>query len=270
MKAKIFKFFRRLGFNKISLFRNIYLVLFGIILPKKAVSIPNAKIYIDNSILGRAIYLNHVHEPTESGLFLKYIKRGDIVLDIGSNLGYYSLVSSKKVGASGKIYAFEPDMKNFNALVRNVKLNGFKNIIPVNCAVANFDGKQKLYLEKDSGWHSLRTCSKTSKIVKVLKLDTFLKNRARVDIIKIDVEGYEGYVLEGARNIIKKNKNLKILMEFNPEYLNIAHYPPMKLLNLLNKNKFKIFLVGDSLKLIPPSHFDDIARGKDVYLFVRR
>lgn len=85
--------------------------------------------------------LKGVHEEFETELVKRMIKRGDVVLDIGANIGYYTLIFAKIVGEDGKVFAFEPDPTNFALLKRNVEINGYKNILLVQKAVSNKSGK---------------------------------------------------------------------------------------------------------------------------------
>ena len=78
------------------------------------------------------------------------LKPGMVVLDIGANIGYHTLISSKLVGNTGKIYSFEPEPHNFKLLLKNIEINEFKNIIPINKALSNNIGSTKLFLDTQS------------------------------------------------------------------------------------------------------------------------
>ncbi len=85
-------------------------------------------------------------------------KGGDTVVDVGAHAGHYTLISSKRVGANGKVIAIEADPSNFEILNRNIKLNGLTNIIPINYAVYSKQTKLKLYLpDEESGFSIYNT-----------------------------------------------------------------------------------------------------------------
>jgi FkbM family methyltransferase len=177
-------------------------------------------------------------------------KQGDIVVDIGAHIGLYTIISSKRVGANGKVVAIEADPGNFEMLNRNIKLNKLANVIPLNYAVYSKETKIKLYLPSgESGFTKYNTImsdwvNTKDKFVEVNAntLDYLLQsNQIReeeVNWIKIDVEGAEFEVLKGAHNVLSKSKDIVLLMEL--------HGPPNvyrpKVQELLNLYNFKIEL----------------------------
>ena len=73
--------------------------------------------------------INGIYEEFETELVSKEISKNDVVVDIGANIGYYTLIFAKLVGENGKVFAFEPDPSNFALLKKNVELNGFRNVV---------------------------------------------------------------------------------------------------------------------------------------------
>ncbi|HEX2231431.1 MAG TPA: FkbM family methyltransferase, partial [Nitrososphaeraceae archaeon] len=156
-------------------------------------------------------------------------KQGDIVVDIGAAFGFYTIISSKRVGTNGKVLAIEAHPSNFEMLNRNIKLNQLTNVIPLNYAVYSKETKIKLYLpDEESGYtmhHSIMSNyvftkykDKTKdKFVEVSAntLDYFLQLKGITDVnwIKIDVEGAEFEVLKGAHNVLSNSKNISLLIE---------------------------------------------------------
>jgi FkbM family methyltransferase len=175
-------------------------------------------------------------------------KEGDIVIDIGAHIGLYTIISSKRVGANGKVVAIEADPENFEMLNSNIKLNQLTNVIPLNYAVFSKETKIKLYLPSgESGFTKYNTImpnwiNTQEKFVEVNAntLDYLLQlNKIRqeeVNWIKIDVEGAEFEVLKGATNVLSKSKDVAILMELHgPPHI----YRP-KVEELVNLYNFKI------------------------------
>lgn len=184
-----------------------------------------------------------IYEEFETKLIKKQIKQGDIVLDIGANIGYYTLIFAKLVGKNGKVYAFEPDPTNFAILKKNVEINGYKNIILINKAVSDKTGKLKLYLCNDNkGSHSIYPCD-NRKFVEIdsIKLDDFFSNyNGKIDFIKMDIEGAEYSAVKGMSNLLRKNEEIKIISEFAPMNLKRSGIEPEEYLKLLHNYGFKI------------------------------
>src|SRR5215204_4973831 len=150
-------------------------------------------------------------------------KEGDIVVDIGAHMGRYTIISSKRVGANGKVVAIEADPSNFEMLNRNIKLNQLTNVIPLNYAAYSKETKIKLYLpEVESGYTIYNTIMSNrarteDKFVEVSAntLDYLLQLNEITDVnwVKIDVEGAEFEVLKGASNVLSKSKDIALLIE---------------------------------------------------------
>jgi FkbM family methyltransferase len=152
------------------------------------------------------------YEPFESLLILNQLKSGDVVIDVGANIGYYSLLMASKVGPTGKVYAFEPDPSNRSILKKNVEANGLSNLIYIyDFAVYSREGESELYLsDENKGDHWLSfDCDKNKprkKItVKTTTLDLFWKsiNCPLVNLIKIDTQGSEPYIIHGGETLIQ-------------------------------------------------------------------
>jgi FkbM family methyltransferase len=150
-------------------------------------------------------------------------KGGDTVVDVGAHAGHYTLISSKRVGANGKVIAIEADPSNFEILNRNINLNGLTNIIPINYAVYSKQTKLKLYLpDEESGFSIYNTImvNRTKPEEKFIEvnantLDYLLQQSGIRDAnwIKIDVEGAEFEVLKGATAILSNSKDIALLIE---------------------------------------------------------
>lgn len=163
---------------------------------------------------------------------------GDVVFDVGANIGVYSLKSSFSVSPSGKIIAIEADPEIFGCLKKNILINSINNIIPLNYAV--FDKKETVSLYRStlsSPTNSLEKIPNAQKIdVQANSLDNIFDelNLDKVDWIKIDVEGVEKQVLDGATKIFEKNLKLKLIIEVHKKELE----PIIE--NFLKKYNFEI------------------------------
>src|SRR3989344_5453898 len=120
------------------------------------------------------------------------IKQGDTIIDVGANVGYHTLLMAKLVGG-GKVYAFEPEPKAFGLLSKNIKQNGYKNVVLINKGLGEKEQVLDLYLNpKNAAGHSLIKRDNWQKQpVEIIALDDFLPKNTKVDFIKVDVEGAE-------------------------------------------------------------------------------
>lgn len=194
------------------------------------------------------------YEEYETKLFKQLVKPGMVVVDVGANIGYYTLIAARQVGHEGKVYAFEPEPNNCGLLARNVRANGFDNVVTVQKAVSSRSGTTRLFLDRiNLAAHSFaednlvpgNISGKAESVeVDTVALDQFVAD-SRVDIIKIDTQGAEGLVLEGARDIIRNTPKLKILMEFWPAGLRSVGTEPFQVLNELKKTGFIIKLIDE-------------------------
>lgn len=192
-----------------------------------------------------------IHEVNEKIIYKNNIKKGDIVIDIGANIGYDTLILAELVGKNGKVIAFEPYLNNFKLLQENIKINGYNNVILVNKAVSNKNGKIKLYLDndKDTG-HKIydndmfgNKLNRNFVYVDTIRLDDYLMQNKiyKIDFVKIDVEGAECEVIKGMKRVLSSKNSLKMILEFIPSaFINHLETPIDTLLDLKSKG-FKIY-----------------------------
>jgi len=205
---------------------------------------------------GLALSISHygTYEKSEAKVMEEKIKGGNIVVDVGANIGLHTLNMAKIVGNTGQVFAFEPDPSNFEILRKNVKINNYQNIILEQKACADKYGRTTLYQSDHPGMHRVFPQTKQAKgqvQVELTSLDKYFidSNLAdKINFIKIDVEGLEFSVLKGMKNILKNNKKIKILFEFMPKNTMEAGFTPIELLNYLTSYDFKLFCIDESTK----------------------
>ena len=151
-----------LGMGKIPGINQVYNYLFEFLWPENNVlEVQGSKMYLNihdksHGKTFRYYAMNRVHEEFTTILFKHFIKEGDIVVDCGTNIGYFTLLAAKLTGMKGKVYSFEPEPKNYNFLLKNIDLNGYNNVFPANKAVSDKTGTVKLYIcPYDTGHHTI-------------------------------------------------------------------------------------------------------------------
>ena len=208
----------------------------------RIVKIRNAADEDDTSGIGTVHGIFFRDDYCQKGLT---IEEGDIVIDIGANIGIFSIYASLKA-PKGKVYAYEPFKVHYKRLLDNLKANNLKNVSAFNLAVCKKKGKRNLFIHKNcSGMHSLvfKEDSKGKAIVDCITLkDIFEKNNIKkCDFLKIDCEGAEYEILYNApKNILKKIN--KISLEFD----NIDTYQQncFQLKKFLKDNDFIVRILG--------------------------
>jgi FkbM family methyltransferase len=180
-------------------------------------------------------------------------REGDIVVDVGAHIGKYTIIASKSVGTNGTVVAIEADPDNFDLLKRNIQLNKLSNVIALNYAAYSEEKRIKLYLPSRGGEESSYTKYNTVMSdrahgeekfleVKANTLDSLLLSnmvkQEQVNWIKIDVEGAEYEVLNGAKDILSKSSNIALLIEIHNLYEGFNLYKPIK--EFLDLYNFKI------------------------------
>ena len=217
---------------------------------------------------GLALSISHygTYEELESKIMEEKIEMGNIVVDVGANIGLHTLNMARIVGNTGQVFAFEPDPSNFEILKKNVKINNYKNIILEQKAVGDKHGRTTLYQSDHPGKHRIFPQTEQAKSqvqVELTNLDNYFDSDMidKINFIKIDVEGLEFSVLKGMKNILKNSKKIKILFEFMPENIMEVGFTPIELLNYLTSNDFKLYCMDDKTKkLLYVSNNEEIVK----------
>ncbi len=177
-------------------------------------------------------------ESLELDLFAKAAEGSKIVFDVGANIGLFSCVAGKALQAGGVVYAFEPIAENAKYFRQNLLNNDLTNVELIESAVGQEVGALDIFVSTESiANHSAsRRHSRGSESISVpmTSVDAFVSSRGigHVDVIKIDVEGYDGYVLKGAVETIK-NHRPTIFVEYDPVGLKDCGFEPADFADLL-------------------------------------
>jgi len=188
------------------------------------------------------------HETKVTDAFVKNIKEGDTVIDVGANIGEFSLIASKKVGLKGKIISIEPLKQAAIWLEKNYSLNGFSNYEILEKAMGSKTGTMTLYKKSESSETGIldpeiteKELLSSGKII-VDTIDNLISSRniGTVEMLKIDVEGYEYEVLCGCKDSFKEKKIKKIICEIHSSYLEKKGLDEKMIYSLLKENGFSI------------------------------
>lgn len=208
---------------------------------------------------GSECYLDMTQGTWEPGVIRcleTTLKPGMVVVDVGAHIGYFSLLAARKVGSTGRVYAFEPAPLNYSLLIRNITLNGYQNIVPVQKAISNHEGTATFFLHPDSVAHSLlaETCGRATKAIEVetITLDRFLTAEGwpPVHLAKLDIEGAEPAALEGMRGLLARNRTIRLIVEYIPHILQRAGHRPRRFLDTLRGLGFRVQMITDDGGLV--------------------
>lgn len=203
--------------------------------------------------VGRGLFRRGVHEPGLTNLLLtRFAGPAERrFIDAGANIGYFSCLMSKLAGPAGQVLAIEPEPKNIALLRQNLKINNLSNVMVHACALGASEGSAMLGLYKPSnrGRHSIVESGQKQAIeVPITTLDNLTRASGNDlkswSLVKIDVEGYEAFVLDGARETLSRTQTL--VMEFSPAILKMAGVDPAAIFDRLSGNFPRIFRIENA------------------------
>lgn len=258
---KVAKLLWGTGMGKIPGVYAVHSFLFQLLWPdKNIIEVQGSKMYINPDRLPKSFrktfqsyIISSGWEELTTEMFKKVVKEGDVVVDLGANLGYYTLLAARLVGQKGKVYAFEPEPINYSLLLKNIELNGYDNVVTMQKAISNVVGTVRLFLDnKNTGAHTIYQPSDRREFIEVesVTLDEFFKDKKhQVNVIKMDIEGAEMAAFSGMDRVIRENENLEMFIEFYfPGIRRAGNSPEEFIRRLLEDYHFSILAIGDYTK----------------------
>lgn len=192
----------------------------------------------------RMMYLG-CFEREETALLRRYLRPGMAVVDAGANAGYFTFLAASSVGPAGRVVAVEPDPLLYAKLAGAIRTNGLQSVTALNVALGREAGELPLFVPPPAhanrsptlapvpGWEPVTVSVRTlDDVCRELCLD-------RVDLLKLDVEGFEGEVLAGAGDLLRSGRIRAILCEFNTYWLNEQETPPDRLWDVITGHGFR-------------------------------
>lgn len=221
------------------------------------------KMFVDTRDYSLAphILLDGYWEMWITKFYEKILNEGMTVVEVGCNIGYYTLLEAAKIGASGKLYAFEANPDVFNTLFRNIEINGFLDrVTPVNKAVIDKSRKLKFHklkhhhgsssIMEDKAYLELYVDEVDRIEVDAISLDEYFADKdTKIDIIKMDAEGSEGLIFKGMRKLLQKSPDIKIICEFVPGVISTTGIDPRQFLEELKGYGFRLRIINTDSKL---------------------
>ena len=201
----------------------------------------------------RQIWFNGAYEPVETYLFSQLLQPGMTVLDIGANVGQYTLIASTAVGPTGQVHSFEPVPMTFARLKQHVELNQLTNVTPTQAALWMEETTLELGLAEDQadnvGSYSIgEAAAAPAKITaRAIRLRDYAEAHKleRLDLVKMDIEGAELFALHGGRPLFERFRPV-ILMEVNRAALAKLETDPESLWRFVEDMAYRAWRIGFS------------------------
>jgi FkbM family methyltransferase len=214
--------------------------------------------------VGAELGRSREYEPHVTTELLGLLRPSQVVVDVGANIGYFTMLAASRIGPSGRVIAFEPNPDNC-ALIRNgIEANGFVNVDLHAYGVADIDSDFAIDITGSNG--ALRQERRAGDvIVRTVILDSYLAHENRMDIVKMDIEGFEGRALRGMRQLLERHRPV-IFTEFSPaELQRRSHIEPRAFIGELQAAGYHLFVLGhDTGRSQQPQTADDILAAHSV------
>jgi len=179
----------------------------------------------------------------EVAVLRRLVRPGMLVLDVGANVGLYSLLLGRLVGERGCVYSFEPEPHLCATLRENCGSNGITNVVPFEYAAGPSNARQRFQCATfNSGNNSLGRDSSHAVAfeVMVVRIDDILPVE-KIDFVKIDVQGHELGALAGMERLLSSNPDVQVFFEFWPDGLQRAGSSPESLLDFFRERDFLLY-----------------------------
>ena len=190
--------------------------------------------------VSRRIREEGIWEPYETSLVLDILRPGSVFVDVGANIGYFSIIAASVVGSEGQVLAFEPERENCRLLRESAVLNGFADVIHLEEAgLANTEAQGRLYLNEDNlGDHQIYSDDEEERgsiPIQLLNGSEYLSSRlSRLDLLKVDTQGSEFDVMSGLMPFLAELTDpVRIIIELTPLSLRKAGASGRHLITLL-------------------------------------
>lgn len=210
-------------------------------------------VYFGND-LSWALFVDGHFEPNQFAFLQSLLSRGMSFVDVGANDGLYCLFAAKRVGPTGTVVALEPSLREYTRLNQNLLLNSFDQIRAVRAAAWRDEGEMTLRVAEDAhaGHNTLgrfvyKTAAVSDEVVRTVRLDTLVAELGikHVDVMKIDAEGAETAVVEGAAGLIERDQPV-LLLEVSDSQLRTLDSSQHELLGLIRGWGYELYTFDEA------------------------
>lgn len=211
-------------------------------------TIQGSKMYLDLNDKGisRELALSDIREEVATRYMYQTIRPDDVVMDIGSNIGYFLLLEALLSGKNGKVYGIEPVPENVALLRRNISINDYENVEVYNLAIGDKNSVEKIYLSSKANWHSMRPFPGQNSVgemyVTMCTTDAFLIDKEYPNFIRMDVEGFEGQIINGMTQTLDADRPLKLFIELHPHLMTKVEV--ISILTSLKRAGFEVAMIA--------------------------
>lgn len=213
-------------------------------------------------------------EPGTRMLIQKILRPGDVYIDVGANIGMHMLAAARAMQGSGKVIGFEPFGPTKALIDKTMWINGFSNITETHqAAVSNKSGSQLLNIGATSGHHSLFeldtpiALAKPPVQVDLTSLDEIIDPDLTIHLLKIDAEGAELDVIDGATRLLNSNPQIKLIVELGLSHLERAGHTIEDWLKKFSKLGFNYQIINANTGELEPYSFEKLKAAESVNLF---
>jgi FkbM family methyltransferase len=253
LKINILKFIRTIRPGLLgALIKNILLIR------REKIETSKGKFWIDpGSDLGFQLLTKRTYEPNMLTTLEKYLKPGDIFVDLGANEGYFSIIASQLVGHKGSVFSIEPQKRLQSVITKNIELNNCTNITVITALISDKMGKRELYLTPslNTGASSLYCPTKyplSKEEVQTVTLNQVFQEHHinKCNLIKIDIEGGEYEAILGSIALFRNKKVEAIALELHPKILSKRQLSADKIIQNLEEFGYTIDRSLENLVLV--------------------
>ena len=216
--------------------------------PVRAKLTNGRRMFVDlRSAIGRGLFMKGEFDPAVFGPLRDALKPGGSFLDVGSNVGFYSMLALDVVGDTGAVHAFEIDERPLRCLRKTVQTENIRNLFLHEAAVGQSDGNTQIAMRADSG-HTSMVNDGGQRQVKLVALDTWWRNTGvrSIQAIKIDIEGAELLALKGAVGLLREERPV-LVCETEPEWQARFGYDQKDLLKFLEGLGYRVNSLAGAL-----------------------
>lgn len=180
-----------------------------------------------------------------------YLSAGDVFVDVGANIGYFSLIASRLVGDAGVVVAMEPSARALRKLTHHLTINGCSNVVPLSIAAGETSGLTRLWLAPESNigasaiGRDTVSCDRSETVAIVRIDDVIAQLKVRPSLIKIDIEGYEFHALRGASQLLQEVRPV-VVSELSDRFLNDHGLGPADVMHFMEDCGYRCFKLEDT------------------------